>query len=241
MSARRSAHLLILSVIVLSLGSCAGLLDEIFDPDHPYGLKASDGKYADRIELSWHAPTVEDTNGNIRVIAEYQVFRSPAFELAQQTDGQYRGVGTATAWVDDSVEAGELYTYSVRAKFAADGLSPVYSSDSADETGFAMDADPVLVYSPTATPVTYRIDSGDTAWFTFLLQKGWIYGIATSSDEPLTTADSDIRVRIEPDLDPVAVRTGGAAEIDVEFTAPASEAVYVRISGPRTVSFSYGR
>jgi hypothetical protein len=146
-------------------------------PDHPIDLKATDGEYPDKIELSWQGVAYsEDTpEEDVREVDYYEIERSEASDFSSITSFQTTG----TTYTDESgIVPGRNYYYRVYAHFD-DGSDSDYSNV---DTGYAMDASAIQIGSAQGN-YTKTITSGptdiDSEWFYFHAQDGWTYNIET--------------------------------------------------------------
>lgn len=182
-------------------------------------VEASDGTYSDRVEVSWDTVTDTDASGNARTVQEYTVTRSPATTFPPVTE---------TTYTDTSVAPGVSYTYSVTAEFTDGATKAVDLSD----TGYAMDATELQVYSsPNDGTVSYDASS-DAEWFNFLGQEGWLYRATVTGS---AAVDVYREGNIGTALSSVS-ETGGV----FRYRLPRSGRYHLRVNGAAgTVSVSH--
>ena len=164
-SARRMPSLLPALLIALitmaSLVSCEDILNSILDTGAPTSLKASDGKYADRIEVSWTAPSLSGDKWTGRSVDEYIVRwwgpdNNPDGTPTHQTNFQ----------IPVSV-ANRAKEYEIEVTTVVDGWEEGSSSD----TGFALETFDLIWKDGGAD---YEFTGADR-WYVTMLQKGFRY------------------------------------------------------------------
>jgi hypothetical protein len=163
----RAAAAAILLILSLAIISCE---DVVSDALGLTSVEASDGKYSDRIVVTWDAITKNDAEGNPLTLTSYALDRTPGGVVTPS------GGVTGTSYTDTTVTAGVSYTYSVTATFSD---SSTKSADLTD-SGYAMDAASLSIYSSSGDGVvSYTTGAGD-AWFNILGQEGWIYRVTVT-------------------------------------------------------------
>jgi hypothetical protein len=120
------------------------------------------------------------------------------------------------------------YTYSVTAEFTDGATKAVDLSD----TGYAMDAVELQVYSsPDDGTVSFNA-SGDAEWFNFLGQEGWIYRVTV-------TGGADVDMYREGNIGTSLSAVSAAGGV-FRYRLPRSGRYHLRVDGAAgTVSVSH--
>jgi hypothetical protein len=166
------ATLLMTLVTTASLVSCEDIFNSIFDTGAPGTLTASDGKYADRIEVSWSAPSLSSGNWEGKSVTGY---------LVEWTGPDAPTSGTANIPADqthftivvDPVHRAKEYVVEVTS--VIDGSWEGSSSD----TGFALETYD-LIWEDGGSNYSFP---GSDRWYITMLQKGFRYDFAFLSGE----------------------------------------------------------
>ncbi|MFH2114016.1 MAG: hypothetical protein ABIJ86_05875 [Spirochaetota bacterium] len=164
-SARRTPSLLFALLIAFittaSLVSCEDLFNSIFDTAAPTSLKASDGKYANRIEVSWSAPDLSSEKWNGKSVDGYIVrWWGPENDSAEIS----AGLTSFTINVDPANRAKE---YQIEVTTVVDGGEKGSSTDS----GFALETFD-LIWKDGGADYNF---TGNDRWYVTMLQKGFRY------------------------------------------------------------------
>lgn len=202
----RGAALVVL--VLLFATSCEWMLE---NPNVPYNVSASDGTYANRVEITWDAPETDQS------IDQYDVYRS--------TNGlSFSKIGdtTGTSFTDDSSNLlgsfvqETLYYYEIRAVVKSDTL------DSDAETGYALVSSPVDVQVSTDLAIYTTARNATTEYFRFLAQEGWDYEVKAVGATLSMLDASDLSSA------PSVATTGGG---QAAFSADRSGYFYIKAVG----------
>lgn len=144
-----------------SLVSCDDLFNSLFDTAAPSSLKASDGKYANRIEVSWTAPSLSGGKWDGKSVDGYIVrWWGPETDSAEISASQTG----FTIWVSADHRAIE---YEIEVATLVDDREEGSSSD----TGFALETYD-LIWRDGGADYSF---SGTDRWYVTMLQKGFRY------------------------------------------------------------------
>jgi hypothetical protein len=116
-------------------------------PAVPINVQASDGKYPNRVELSWVQPISTSS------LESWQIWRStqPSLQTAREITALYDENASHTTYMDEDVTPGTLYYYWIEACSHSDGCSNKSNPDS----GFA-GASPLELDTSIFFPVIMR-------------------------------------------------------------------------------------
>ncbi len=218
----------------MALTACDTTMAILTDSEQPTNVSATDGEFGDRIEITWTAPDLSESNEEEDEDTEKQLLR---YEIERQTitgdqtgliSNDYNVDATTTKYTDNALQQGVVYEYRVRAVFN-DGT---YTWSIAD-TGYAITARDILVgsdlgryprdYDTTQAPS----NANGKIWFQFPVQTGWRYEIQTVKADS-TPAETDVRLLSETKLEPATEESSEAGSI---FTAIRGGFHYVELGG----------
>jgi hypothetical protein len=162
-----AAALAFAALASLALSGCEDVLNSLLDNAAPTGVDASDGDYPNSISVSWSAPSLSSDTWKGYTIDHYDV----SWSWASGTGYDYDVSSTSTTinGVSEAVE----YDITVTAILRSPG-GGTETGGSASDTGFAMDASPLVWYDGGAN---YAAGSGDS-WYVTMLQEGFAYRFA---------------------------------------------------------------
>jgi uncharacterized protein YxeA len=216
-------RLILVTVIAIGLSSCVEAAKSALGIT---SVNASDGTYAQQIELTWDPVSATDENGNELIIDYYEIERTE--KPFGPTLPPIRSDGSGTEYTDTTVTPGVTYEYSVTGYFTDGSPKEVTLSD----TGYAMNATNLKVYGSSSDgAVAYDASAADE-WFNFLGQEGWTYDVVVTGSGSIALYRLGT---IEVAEVPVSTGSGTAA-----YVLPDSEIYHVKITGGSgTVSVSH--
>lgn len=205
---RTLAALTVLVFLVVSV-SCQ---DAVSDALGITSVNASDGEFKDRIAVSWSPVSKTDSAGNTIPLSEYEITRTGGAGTQTFTTSE-------TSYTDTAVVPGVSYTYSVTAKFTDGGEIDVVLAD----TGYAMDALVLQIYSSAGDGVVNYDGTPDADWFNVLAQEGWTYVVTvTGGGSPTLYRIGSITT---------AVPASSAGNGVYTYRVPKSDTYHLRMSG----------
>lgn len=226
----KRGKLVFLLLIVLFFVSCEGFWIGVFN-SITRNLDASDGSYADRIELSWSDATDldQDEDGVVDAwFVTYELYRGTSeysLTLLETT--------SSTTYDDYAITPGRYYYYRVEAVY-----DDTTQNWEAEDSGFAMDADTLQSYSSSSAAwdnaQVNHSQSQQTQWFVFLQQESWEYTAATAG----TGTYADIYVYRTSDIENVVYGTAAAGYSSVSWTAWDSEVCYIKVISDNSFSMA---
>lgn len=166
------AALLLTMVTTASLVSCDDIFNSIFDTGAPTSLSASDGKYANRIEVSWSAPSLSSDKWKDSKVTGYKV--------------EWEWSGSPGSGYDELGAGATSSTINVKAEYRAKEYSVIVTTEidgvyegSASDTGFALETFD-LIWQDGGADYSF---SGDDRWYVTMLQKGFRYDFVFAPGE----------------------------------------------------------
>jgi len=169
-SARTLCRLLALASIVLLcatlLAGCEEIFNSLFDTAAPTGVSASDGDFANSIEVTWGAPSLTSSKWKDDSVVGYDV----SWNQGPLPNTAFTGSTGYTIKVDPEYRA---MSYSVTVQTVLKSGS----QGSASDTGFALDTE-TLTWPDGGSnhPI-----AGADRWYVTMLQKGFTYSFAFAS------------------------------------------------------------
>jgi hypothetical protein len=212
-------------LLVLLVSSCEQFLQAAFDIDAPSNVEAGDGVYSDRIVITWNGVEDDPDADPPKVVSKYEVGRVPDWT---PTGGPRET--TDTSYTDTDVTPGVSYSYSVTVVYESGGGNSALFSD----TGYAMNAAVLQVYSsPSKGGRSYNASS-TAQWFNFLAQEGWTYRVTVASGTTVTV----FRQGSVADGTEVAQKDSGSGY--VRYRIPRSDVYHLKLEGGSgTVTVNY--
>jgi len=164
-------YIAVLSCVSLLLSSCEEVINTILDNPAPLGLEATDGEYADRIEVSWLEPSLTSDKWE-----GYEIVRH---DITWSAEGVSGSSHTHSTSFDISVSLGDrAKLYDIRVTTIVEGPGDTEEASSSD-TGFALETEELLWYDNGRE---YGL-TGNDAWYVTMLQKGFTYSFAFGGGE----------------------------------------------------------
>ena len=168
----RNRILLVLSAAIiasLGLSGCKDLFNALTDSAAPTGLSASDGDYANTIQVSWGAPSLSSDKWQGYEIQGYLV----TWDGPTANPGMV--YGTSCSIPIDPTHRAIKYTVTVETRFKPG--SAILSGGSASDDGFALDTESLVWYDGGSN---YTM-AGTDRWYVTMLQKGFTYSFVFPS------------------------------------------------------------
>ncbi|HCM25116.1 MAG TPA: hypothetical protein DIC34_00970 [Treponema sp.] len=164
MKAGTFARLLPAILLALPLSSCYDFFNSLFETAAPGSVSASDGKYANRIEVSWSEPDLSNEKWEGKSVTGYTVSWSAPGPVSGSDST------TSTSYSIPVLAADRAKLYVVQVVTEIDGSDEGSSGD----TGFALETFDLLWYDGGKD---YSFTASDR-WYVTMLQKGFDYRFA---------------------------------------------------------------
>lgn len=149
---------------ILVLSACQDMFNSLFDTAAPTGVSASDGDYADRVEVHWGAPSLSSDKWKDYSVDHYDVSWSGPASGSHSTSSTNYAIPVAAG------DRAKYYEITVETTLRKLGGGTVWGGSASDK-GFAMDAED-LIWEDGGR--TYTIAGADR-WYVTMLQKGFAY------------------------------------------------------------------
>ena len=162
----RTRILFVLSTVIiasLAFSGCQAILNALTDSAAPTGLSASDGDYANQIQVSWGAPSLSSDKWQGYEIQGYLV----TWDGPTANPGMV--YGTSCSIPIDPTHRANKYTVTVETRFKPG--SAILSGGSASDDGFAIDTENLTWYDEGGNYTMAGLDR----WYVTMLQKGFTY------------------------------------------------------------------
>lgn len=141
------------------LAGCQDIVNDIFDTGAPTGLSASDGDYADSVEVSWSAPSLTSDKWKGKSITHYRVAWTGPSSGSKTTNSTSCSIPVS---IDNRATYYEVTVTTV--------ISWVDEGSTSDK-GFAMDSE--TLFWPDGGK-DYAM-TGASRWYVTMLQEGFAY------------------------------------------------------------------
>ena len=158
------ATLLLTMITTAGLVSCDDIFNTIFDTGAPTSLSASDGKYANRIEVSWSAPSLSSDKWQDSKVTGYMVEW-----YWSEGPGSFYAYPSANT-TNFSIHVGPENLAKEYQVIVTTEIDDNYAG-SASDTGFALETYD-LIWQDGGADYSF---SGADRWYVTMLQKGFRY------------------------------------------------------------------
>ena len=165
----RNRILLVLSAAIiasLGLSGCKDLFNALTDSAAPTGLSASDGDYANTIQVSWGAPSLSSD--------KWQGYSVTGYTITCAALGLNSFPVPGTSYTINVSDAQRAQKYTVRVDTV---LLPASSGEYATDDGFAIDTENLIWHDGGRN---YTM-AGPDRWYVTMLQKGFTYSFVFPS------------------------------------------------------------
>ncbi len=165
----RNRILLVLSAAIiasLGLSGCKDLFNALTDSAAPTGLSASDGDYANTIQVSWGAPSLSSD--------KWQGYSVTGYNVSWTGPVSSSTFVTGTSYPIAVLNANRAQSYHVKVETV---LSPASTGEYATDDGFALDTESLVWYDGGSN---YTM-AGTDRWYVTMLQKGFTYSFVFPS------------------------------------------------------------
>lgn len=165
----RNRILLVLSAAILAslaLSGCQAILNALTDSAAPTGLSASDGDYANTIQVSWGAPSLSSD--------KWQGYSVTGYNVSWTGPVSSSTFVTGTSYPIAVLDANRAQSYHVKVETV---LSPASTGEYATDNGFALDTENLIWYDGGSN---YTM-AGTDRWYVTMLQKGFTYSFDSFS------------------------------------------------------------
>jgi hypothetical protein len=156
----------VLAIASTLLAGCQDFWNGLLDNPAPSGVKASDGDYANEIQVSWSAPGLSSDAWKDYEVDHYDI------DWSSESDSG----SDSRAWTDYSIPVSEAnrahkYEVTITSKLRLKGGAGSITGGFASDTGFALDTEDLIWQDGGST---YTIAGADR-WYVTMLQRGFSY------------------------------------------------------------------